>query len=143
MMQSAEEERQVIALINRYATALDTADWPLLRSCWADEVDVDFGTGEKWTSGDALNAFMEKFHTGLTTMHMNTNYVIADAGAGRATGRTYFRGLLLRPDGSLFLRAEGWYNDAFEHVSAQWKITQRHVRMISIEQPNPPGASSH
>jgi len=26
MMQSAEDERQVIALINRYATALDTAD---------------------------------------------------------------------------------------------------------------------
>jgi len=133
MMQSAEDERQIIALINRYATGLDTADWKLLRSCWADGVDVDYGTGETWSSADALNAFMEQFHTGLTTMHMNTNFVLTDAGAGRATGRTYFSAVLLRPDGSLFLRAAGWYNDSFVKAGSEWKITKRHVRMIASE----------
>jgi len=134
MMQSAEDERQIIALINRYATGLDTADWRLLRSCWADDVDVDYGTGQTWSSGDAINAFMEQFHTGLTTMHMNTNFVISDTGDGRATGRTYFKALLLRSDGSLFLRADGWYNDCFVKMGSEWKITKRHVRMIASEQ---------
>jgi len=134
MMRSAQDEREIIALINRYATALDSADWPLLRSCWADEVDVDYGTGESWSSADALNAFMEEFHSGLTTMHMNSNFVISDAGDGCATGRTYFRALLLRPDGALFLRADGWYDDRFVNMGSQWKITRRHVRMIAVEQ---------
>ena len=134
MMQSAEDERQIIALINRYATGLDTADWTLLRSCWADDVDVDYGTGETWSTGDALNAFMQQFHTGLTTMHMNTNFVVSDAGDRRATGRTYFSALLLRSDGSLFLRAAGWYNDSFAKMGSEWKITKRHVRMIASEQ---------
>jgi hypothetical protein len=134
MMKSAEDERQIIALINRYATALDTAEWTLLRSCWADDLEVDYGTGEAWSSADALNAFMEQFHAGLTTMHMNTNFVISDAGDGRATGRTYFRALLLRSDGSLFLRAVGWYNDFFVKTGSEWKIAKRHVRMIASEQ---------
>jgi hypothetical protein len=134
MMQSAEDERHIIALINRYATGLDTADWTLLRSCWADDVDVDYGTGQTWSSADALNAFMKDFHTRLTTMHMNTNFVISDAGDGRATGRTYFRALLLQSDGSLFLRAAGWYDDCFAKIGSEWKITKRHVRMIASEQ---------
>jgi SnoaL-like protein len=134
MMQSAEDERRIVALINRYATGLDTADWTLLRSCWADEVDVDYGTGETWSSADALNAFMEHFHTGLTTMHMNTNFVISDAGDGRATGRTYFRALLLHSDGSPFLRASGWYDDCFVKMGSEWKITKRRIRMIANEQ---------
>ncbi|HUC16065.1 MAG TPA: nuclear transport factor 2 family protein [Acetobacteraceae bacterium] len=134
VMQSAEDERQIIALINRYATGLDTADWALLRSCWTDEVDVDYGTGQTWSSADALNEFMEHFHTGLTTMHMNTNFVISEAGEGRATGRTYFRALLLRSDGALFLRAAGWYDDCFVKMGSEWKITKRHVRMIAMQQ---------
>jgi 3-phenylpropionate/cinnamic acid dioxygenase small subunit len=133
-MQSAEDERQIIALINRYATSLDTADWAVLRSCWADDVDVDYGTGQTWSSADTLTAFMEHFHTGLTTMHMNTNFVISDAGDGCARGRTYFRALLLRSDGSLFLRATGWYDDCFVKMGSEWKITKRHVRMIASEQ---------
>jgi hypothetical protein len=140
MMRSAEDEREIIALINRYATSVDTADWLLLRSCWADEVDVDYGTGETWSSADALNAFMEHFHAGLTTMHMNSNFVISDTGDGRATGRTYFRALLLRPDGSLFLRAAGWYNDCFVKVGSDWKISKRRIRMILAEQAQTKGA---
>lgn len=134
MMASAEEERAVIALIDRYATGLDGADWDVLRSVWADEVDVDYGTGEIWSSGDALNDFMEKFHTGLTTMHMNGNYVLEDTGLNRARGRTYFKAVLKKPDGSLFMRADGWYNDEFEKIDGEWKITARNVRMIDMEQ---------
>lgn len=134
MMQSAEDERQIIALINRYATGLDTGDWALLRTCWADDVDVDYGTGQTWSSADTLNEFMREFHTGLTTLHMNTNFVVSDAGDGRATGRTYFRALLLRQDGSLLLRAAGWYDDCFVKMGSEWKINKRHVRMIASEQ---------
>jgi hypothetical protein len=133
-MKSSEDERQIVALINRYSTALDSADWALLRTCWADKVDVDYNTGEMWSSGDRLNEFMEKFHTGLKTMHMNGNFVIEDAAPDCARGRTYFKGLLLNSDGSLFIRADGWYNDEFARISGEWKITRRHVHMIDFEE---------
>jgi hypothetical protein len=133
MMSSAEDERQVINLINRYAHALDSANWPLLRTVWADDVDADFGTGETWNSGDSLNEFMEKFHTGLKTMHMNGNHAIDDAGPGKAKGRTYVKAVLYRPDGSLQLRFGGWYNDEFAKIGGEWKITKRQVDTIEFE----------
>lgn len=130
MMVSSEDERQIIALINRYAIALDSADWHRLRTCWADEVDVDYGTGETWSSGDELNAFMQRFHEGLITMHMNGNYVIEDKAADHAAGRTYFKAMLLKPDGSPFMNADGWYDDEFRRISGEWKITRRRVRIL-------------
>jgi hypothetical protein len=133
-MSSAEDERQVIDVINRYAYALDGANWPLLRTVWADDVDADFGTGDTWNSGDALNDFMEKFHTGLKTMHMNGNYVIDDAGPGKAKGRTYVRARLFKPDGALLMRFAGWYNDEFAKIDGKWRITKRQVHTIEFEQ---------
>ena len=134
MMSSAEDQRQVIALIDRYAYALDGANWSLLRTVWADDVEADFGTGETWKSGDSLNAFMERFHTGLKTMHMNGNYVLDDTGPGRAKGRTYVKAVLYRPDGSLLMRFGGWYNDEFAKIGGEWRITKRHVHSIEFEQ---------
>ncbi len=133
MMSSAEDERAIIALVNRYATALDNADWGLLRTCWADEVEVDYDTGETWTSGDVLNEFMVQAHVGLTTMHMNGNFVIDDIAPGHARGRTYFKAIVKRPDGSYFLRADGWYDDEFTRIAGDWKITKRNVRMIDLD----------
>ena len=133
MMSSAEDERQVIALIDRYAYALDSAKWALLRTVWADDVEADFGTGEIWNSGDKLNEFMEKFHTGLKTMHMNANYVLEDTGSGRAKGRTYVRAVLFRADGSLLMRFGGWYNDEFAKIGGAWRITKRQVHTIEFE----------
>lgn len=134
MMSSAEDERQVVDVINRYAYALDSANWPLLRTVWADDVDADFGTGETWNSGDSLNEFMANFHTGLKTMHMNGNYVIDDAGPGKAKGRTYVRARLFKPDGSLLLRFAGWYDDEFGKIDGKWRITKRKVTTIEFEQ---------
>ena len=106
----------------------------ILRSCWADEVDVDYGIGETWSSGDALNDFLESFHTGLITMHMNANFDLEDAGPNRVMGRTYFKAILKRGDGSLLMRADGWYDDKFEKVLGEWKITRRNDRLIDMKQ---------
>ena len=48
-------------LINKYATGIDTRDWKLYRSIFADEVDIDFSsysgqpgtrmTGDDWVAG--------------------------------------------------------------------------------------------
>ena len=101
---------------------------------YATQEDADFGTGETWNSGDSLNAFMEKFHTGLKTMHMNGNYAIDDTGPGKAKGRTYVKAVLYKPDGSLLMRFGGWYNDEFAKIDGEWKITKRQVDTIEFEQ---------
>ena len=134
MLSSAEDEREIVALVNRYAFALDSADWALLRTCWADEIDADYRTGTTWTDADAFNEYMERYHTGLITMHMNGNHVFDDVGPGKAKGRTYYKAVLLRGDRSRLLRADGWYDDEFGKVNDQWKITRRYVRIIDFEQ---------
>ena len=34
---------QIAEVLIRYATGIDSKDWPLFRSCWTDEVDMDYG----------------------------------------------------------------------------------------------------
>jgi 3-phenylpropionate/cinnamic acid dioxygenase small subunit len=65
----------------RYATGLDSRDWTVFRSCFADEIDVDFtsvfgGTPCK-VSADKWTAAARRTMIGLTaTQHMITNHVI-------------------------------------------------------------------
>lgn len=47
---------------------------------------------------------------------MNANYVLEVTGPNRAKGRTYFKAILKQGDGSLFMRADGWYDDEFEKI---------------------------
>jgi hypothetical protein len=134
MMASFQDEREVLDVIIRYATALDTHDWALLRTCWADQIDVDYGR-KLWTTGDEITKDFAARHTGLRPMHMYGNHTIEDLGPGRAKARTYFRARLLYPDGSLFIRSDGWYDDELTKTDGKWRITRRRIVRHDSEGP--------
>ena len=48
------DREQIAEVLIRYATGIDSKDWPLLRSCWTDEIDVDYQQLGRFTSADAL-----------------------------------------------------------------------------------------
>jgi hypothetical protein len=64
----------------RYATGLDSRDWPLFRSCFADEIETDFtsvfGGQPRKVSADRWTEAARRSLGGLkATQHMITKYV--------------------------------------------------------------------
>src|SRR5260370_13153421 len=65
----------------RYATGLDSRDWPLFRSCFVNEVETDFtsvfGGAPRKVSADKWTDAARRTISGLAaTQHMITNHVI-------------------------------------------------------------------
>jgi hypothetical protein len=66
----------------RYATGLDSRDWPLFRSCFADEIETDFtsvfGGEPRKVSADRWTEAARRSLSGLAaTQHMITNQRLA------------------------------------------------------------------
>ena len=121
------DKEQISEVLVRYATGIDFKDWPLLRSCWADEIDVDYQQLGRFTSPDTLTATMRQLHENMgPTYHRMSNFVIAVEG-DRATVRSYVHAvLMLQPDdASNWVDALGHYDDAFVRTPDGWRIRKR------------------
>lgn len=93
---SADLRFEVLDLVYRYATGIDTRDWDLFRTVFTDDAEVDFGFA-RWESGDAFAAFMQETHDPAgRTLHRMTNTVIT--GVAPLTARTYGDALVLEGD---------------------------------------------
>ena len=113
----------------RYATGTDTHDWELFRSCFTDQVNIDFSDGfgqppsrmsaDDWVTGTAPR--MESF---TATQHMMSNLVISFADVDHATCVTYVRARHHLPNttGDSDQTVYGYYTNAFERTSSGWRI---------------------
>ena len=121
------DKEQIAEVLIRYATGIDSKDWPLLRSCWTDEIDVDYQQLGRFTSADALTDVMRQLHENMgPTYHRMSNFVIAVDG-DRATVRSYVQAvLMLQPDDSAnWVDALGHYDDVFVRTADGWRISER------------------
>ena len=121
------DKEQIAEVLVRYATGIDSKDWPLFRSCWTDEIDVDYQQLGRFTSADALTEVMTRLHEDMgPTYHRLSNFVIAVDG-DRATARSYVHAvLMLQPDDSTnWVDALGHYDDIFVRTQGGWRIRER------------------
>jgi 3-phenylpropionate/cinnamic acid dioxygenase small subunit len=121
------DQEQIAEVLIRYATGIDSKDWPLLRSCWADEIDVDYQQLGHFTSPDALTDVMRQLHENMgPTYHRLSNFVINVEG-DRATVRSYVHAvLMLQPDDDTnWVDALGHYDDVFVRTADGWRINKR------------------
>ena len=121
------DKEQIAEVLIRYATGIDSKDWPLLRSCWTDEIDVDYQQLGRFTSADALTDVMRQLHENMgATYHRMSNIVIAIDG-DRATARSYVQAvLMLQPnDSTNWVDALGHYDDVFVRTPDGWRISER------------------
>lgn len=83
------DERDITKVCHRYATALDTKDWPLLRSCFLpDAVAVYEGIGE-CPGYDAIEALCQSALGPLTrTQHLVGNVDVVVRGTPRRRSAT-------------------------------------------------------
>jgi SnoaL-like domain len=132
---SLEDERDITAVIMRFATAVDTRNWPLLRSCFDNEIDVHYESSMRCNDLDELMKIMEDIHQGFgKSLHRNTNIVINSCPGG-AMCQTYVNGIFMYPDGSMAGEAEGTYDDFLIRVDGEWKIKKRHFVPIRLRRP--------
>jgi hypothetical protein len=121
------DEAAIVKVLTRYATGIDRCDWPLFRSCWTDEVDLDYGDVGHFTDPDALTQLFSQLHDPMgPTYHRLSNFVI-DVHGDVATARTYVQAvLMLTPvDGANWVEAVGHYDDELVRTADGWRISRR------------------
>lgn len=134
---NAENERAIVAVLLRYATAIDQRDWQLFATCFTDDVEADYGDIGNWRGRDTILEHMRRGHEPIgPTLHRLTNFVIA-GGADVATAKCYVDALLMhRQSHDLFRHAHGWYEDQLVRTDDGWKI--RHRRFVPVLIQDPP-----
>jgi 3-phenylpropionate/cinnamic acid dioxygenase small subunit len=112
----------------RYATGLDTRDWKLFRSCFTDEIEVDFtsimGGEPRRVSADRWAEAARRTVGGLAaTHHMITNHVITVEG-DEATCIAYVQAQHYLPNdkGESTQTMGGYYTNRFVRTADGWKI---------------------
>ena len=57
-----ENRLAVTDVLYRYATGIDTKDWTLFHTCFAEKCDLDYGSIGYWKSADEVTEYMERVH---------------------------------------------------------------------------------
>jgi hypothetical protein len=130
---TAEDERAITAVLIRYATGIDTRDWPLFRSCFTDAFIGDYGDFGRWQGGDAITASMDEMHRTLgPTLHRMTNFVIT-GDSNSATARSYVDALLMpaEPGGDMH-KGVGFYVDELVKQRGEWRIAKRRFTATQV-----------
>ncbi|MBV9320493.1 MAG: nuclear transport factor 2 family protein [Mycobacterium sp.] len=134
------EDRQDIAdVLLRYATGIDRRDWPLFRTAFTDDCELDYGEIGAWNGVDAVTEFMQQTHAMAGhTLHRLTNQVIALDG-DRAEARTYVDALIMLGNNSSGVNGIGYYDDQIVRTDAGWRIARRRftaVRVATVGEPS-------
>ncbi len=120
------DHREIAELCARYTTALDTKDWPLLESCFAD-APVFVHPGGRLAGFAAILARTSAALTPLDrTQHLLGN-VTAEIDGDTARCRCYFQAQHVRhgtAGGETYLIA-GQYADRLVRTERGWRITER------------------
>jgi 3-phenylpropionate/cinnamic acid dioxygenase small subunit len=129
-----DDKAQIAEVLIRYATGIDSKDWPLFRTCWTDEVDIDYGDLGHFTNADEFAALMTQIHDGMgQTYHRISNIAIKVDG-DHATARSYVHALLMAVpgDSSSWIEALGHYDDELVRTPDGWRIGKRTAHIARV-----------
>ena len=131
-MSEREDRQDISELLVRYATGIDRRDWPLFRTVFTDDCELDYGEIGTWQGVDAVTEFMDKTHTMAGhTLHRLTNQVIAVDG-DNATARTYIDAVIMFGDNQAGVNAWGFYDDDVVRTADGWRIARRRFTQVRV-----------
>ena len=116
----------------RYATGIDRRDWPLFRTVFTDDCELDYGEVGSWKGVDAVTEFMQQAHSMAGhTMHRLTNQVITVDG-DKAQSRTYVDALIMVGDNNSGVNAAGFYDDELVRTDDGWQVARRRFIQVRV-----------
>ena len=125
---SIADQLAISDVLIRYATALDTRDWDLLRTCFTDDCVCDYdpvGPREGYADFEALaRGYLSPLPA---TQHLVTNHVIEISG-DTASARSYAHAMHVATTGAQFVIA-GTYEDELVRTGDGWRIRRRRFPM--------------
>ncbi|MGA2519312.1 MAG: nuclear transport factor 2 family protein [Acidimicrobiales bacterium] len=123
------DREEVVAVLIRYARAVDTKDWELLRTCFTQDATCDYGDIGSWRGADDLVVFMRDAHLGMgPTKHLVTNFQV-DVTGERASSLSYVHAVTVlasHPDD--WIDTVGSYDDQLHCGPGGWQIARRTFR---------------
>jgi 3-phenylpropionate/cinnamic acid dioxygenase small subunit len=127
---------EIFDTLIRYATAIDTRDWTLFRTCFTPDCRSDYGDIGGWPDLDGLTDFMVRAHADLgQTLHRITNPAITIAGH-TATARSYVHMLVpVAPGSTVAFNSLGFYDDTLLRTDEGWRIAARTFTMVVSDDP--------
>jgi uncharacterized protein (TIGR02246 family) len=131
-MTEREDRQDISDVLVRYATGIDRRDWPLFRTVFTDDCELDYGEIGVWKGVDAVTDFMEHVHAlAGHTMHRLSNQAITVEG-DKAAARTYIDGLIMAGDNKSGVNAIGFYDDEIVRTDAGWRIARRRATIVRL-----------
>jgi 3-phenylpropionate/cinnamic acid dioxygenase small subunit len=133
-----QDRADIADVLLRYATGIDRRDWPLFRTVFTDDCELDYGEIGAWKGVEAVTEFMEKTHAMAGhTLHRLTNQVITVDGDS-AQARTYVDALIMFGDNKSGVNGIGYYDDDLARTGTGWRIARRRfttVRVATVGEP--------
>jgi 3-phenylpropionate/cinnamic acid dioxygenase small subunit len=131
-MSEREDRQDIFDLLVRYATGIDRRDWPLFRTVFTDDCELDYGVIGTWNGLDAVAEFMEQVHAMAGhTLHRLSNQAITVDG-DKAEARTYIDGLIMMADNTSGVNAIGYYDDDIVRTGDGWRIARRRYTQVRL-----------
>jgi len=131
-MTEREDRQDISGVLLRYATGIDRRDWPLFRTVFTDDCELDYGEVGSWKGVDPVTEFMQQAHAMAGhTMHRLTNQVITVDG-DTAQARTYVDALIMLADNNSGVNAAGFYDDEFVRTEQGWQIARRRFTQVRV-----------
>ena len=143
------DRAEISDVICNYARGVDTRNWPLFRSCFADEIEADFtslgdmglfrGTADRWV--ELARGLIENLDA---TQHLMGN-IQAEIDGDRAIARCYVQAMHVRADElgdpryiiaghyrhEMIRTPQGWRSQRYS-LSAQWTSGNRFLFTAAI-----------
>ena len=133
-MSEREDQQDIAAVLLRYATGIDRRDWPLFRTVFTDDCELNYGEIGSFTGVDAITEFMQQAHAMAGhTMHRLTNQAIAVDG-DTAEARTYVDALIMVGDSGSGVNAAGFYDDELIRTDDGWRVARRRFVQVRVAQ---------
>ena len=127
------DDRQDISdVLVRYGTGIDSRDWPLFRTVFTDDCELDYGEIGIWNGVDAVVEFMVAAHDMAGhTLHRITNQT-ATVDGDSATARAYVDAVIMAQDNTSGVNAAGFYDDELVRTGTGWRIRRRRFTTVFV-----------
>jgi hypothetical protein len=120
---AADDRSQIIELLHRYALAIDTADWVLLRSLFSDDARADYSSVGQYVEGDSevrgADAIVAWLQAALApfpdVLHFMSNHLV-DLHGDRAETVSYMH--------VLHMEMGGIYRCEARRTPGGWKLSR-------------------
>ncbi|MGI9326753.1 MAG: nuclear transport factor 2 family protein [Pseudomonadales bacterium] len=147
---NSDDFNAITRKVYEYAYGIDTRDWALYRSIFADEIHVDFssysGAAASSMLADDWVTNVKVLFTGLDATQHSMSNPLVDVSGAKARCRMYMQAehFLITDQGSNDYALGGYYDDQLARTADGWKITavtlnvlwhrgNRHIMQLATE----------